>query len=56
MLFRIRDIFQDKRVDVEVFSDLLYGIQLMKTLDVYYMTAGVSLNGKHSSIVSTSFS
>ena len=35
MLFRIRDIFQDKRVDVEVFSDLLYGIQLMKTRYVY---------------------
>ncbi len=35
MLFRIRDIFQDKRMDVEVLSNLLYSIQLMKTFYVY---------------------
>jgi len=34
-LFRIRDIFQDKRVDVELLSNLLYDLKLVKTLDVY---------------------
>jgi len=35
MLFRIRDIFQDKGMTVEALPNLLYGIQLMKTLNVY---------------------